>query len=488
MATPRPPIETARPVDLALRALTRSANGGRLWLGLAAVGLLVPGRTRRAALRGVGALAATSAVANGVLKPATRRRRPAIERTPLVRQLPRWPRSTSFPSGHAASAAAFTTAVTLERPAVGAALAPVAAAVAYSRVHVGVHHLSDVFAGIALGAGIALATQRWWPVRPARPVSARARTSAPALGEGQGLVVVVNPRSGTGDAPEQVRHLLPRAELLLLDTDLDLAAELDRRAPSARAFGVAGGDGTIAAVAAAALRHARPLAVFPAGTHNHFARDVGLESYDDSATALAEGDAVSVDVAVINGRAFVNTAVIGAYPDLVRRRDELTPRIGKWLATAVAAAGVLRTHQPVRLRIDGRPTTVWTLFIGNCGYTPRGPYPAWRPRLDDGQLDIQYLRKGSFSRTRTVLSSLAGVAQRSRAYRTWYATQVRIESLSGRVTVALDGEAGPRATEFQFGKLPDKLVVYAKPRPASGGHDRPHKPVTTRVASAMLDS
>ena len=64
-----------------------------------------------------------------------------------------------------ASAAAFATAVGLESPRLGLALAPLAAAVAYSRVHVGVHWTSDVVAGAALGVGVAALTRRWWPVR-----------------------------------------------------------------------------------------------------------------------------------------------------------------------------------------------------------------------------------------------------------------------------------------------------------------------------------
>lgn len=69
------------------------------------------------------------------------------------------------------SAAAFATAVTMEFPAAGAVVAPFAAAVAYSRVHTGVHWASDLLGGLALGNGVALAARRWWPVRPDLPGS-----------------------------------------------------------------------------------------------------------------------------------------------------------------------------------------------------------------------------------------------------------------------------------------------------------------------------
>jgi hypothetical protein len=58
---------------------------------------------------------------------------------------------------------------------------------------------------------------------------------------------------------------------------------------------------------------------------------------------------------------------------------------------------------------------VWIVFVGNCTYTPRGLSPAWRPRLEDGLLDVQYLRADlRFGRTRAVLATLLGVSEHAR--------------------------------------------------------------------------
>jgi undecaprenyl-diphosphatase len=450
-----------------MRRLSRSANKGRLWFALAAIGVLVPGRTRRAAIRAAGALAATSLVTNTVLKPLTNRKRPAIELTPIFRRLHRAPHTTSFPSGHSASAAAFATGAALEYPVAGAAIAPLAAAVAYSRIHVGVHHVSDVVAGFALGAGIAVATGRWWPVRPTGPTLAREHAPAARVRDGEDLVVVVNARAAgaDGDAGQAILDRLPAAEVVALDDRVDLAAELARRARSARAFGAVGGDGTVAAVAAAALRHRLPLAVFPAGSLNHFARDLGIGSFEDTVHALAAGDAVAVDVAAVNGVPYLNTAVIGAYPDVVKRRDQLRPRVGKWLGMAAAAGDVLHRQRPLRLFLDGEPVEAWTLFVGNGCYRWRGASPAWRPRLDDGWLDVRYLRADAqLSRTRTILSALAGRNERNGVHRSRLVTELRVESGSGPVPVARDGEPGEPASSFRFAKLPGTLVVYRPDR------------------------
>ncbi|WP_457540821.1 phosphatase PAP2 family protein [Williamsia sp. R60] len=140
--------------DTALRQLTLAANHGKLWMTIAVVMSLIGKRQRRAGLRGLGSLAGASLVSNTVLKPLIGRRRPTLDPAhphPLVRM----PWTSSFPSGHSASAAAFAVGAALERPRTAAVLFPLAAAVGYSRVHVGVHYPSDVIAGAAIGGGIA---------------------------------------------------------------------------------------------------------------------------------------------------------------------------------------------------------------------------------------------------------------------------------------------------------------------------------------------
>src|SRR3954470_17692738 len=145
---------------------------------------------------------------------------------------------------------------------------------------------------------------------------------------------------------------------------------------------------------------------------------------------------------------------------MVGRRDRLSSRIGKWLALTVAAAEVLRTQAPVSLVVNGQPLMVWILFVGNFCYSPRGLSPAWRPRLEDGLLDVQYLRADlRFGRTRAVLATLFGVSEHSRSYGHFDAEEVTVLSRSGPRQVAYDGEMGERATEFVFRKR-DELTVY----------------------------
>jgi membrane-associated phospholipid phosphatase len=146
-------------VDRALVGVGRVANYGRLWLLIAGALVGLGGRSGgRAAARGLIGLAIAATVANGPAKLLIGRRRPA---TGTQATLIRMPRSTSFPSGHSASAFGFATGASAEEPALTPVLLSLAAAVSYSRVHTGVHYPSDVAAGALIGVGSGLLAGRY---------------------------------------------------------------------------------------------------------------------------------------------------------------------------------------------------------------------------------------------------------------------------------------------------------------------------------------
>jgi membrane-associated phospholipid phosphatase len=144
-------------MDVALRRLSHAASYSRLWLGCSALLAACGGeRGRRAAENGLASIALTSAGVNLVLKPLGNRRRPdrQIYDVPVARQVT-MPRSTSWPSGHAASAFAFASGVGAAWPQAGIPLGVLASLVAYSRVHTGVHYPSDTIAGTVCGVALA---------------------------------------------------------------------------------------------------------------------------------------------------------------------------------------------------------------------------------------------------------------------------------------------------------------------------------------------
>jgi len=144
-------------LDDPLRRLSNAANGSRLWLAIAAILAVVGGkRGRRAAIEGVIAIGVTSASVNLVAKSVATRPRPdrADPATFVGRDIA-MPASSSFPSGHAASAFAFAYAVGRHVPILALPIRLLAGCVAYSRVHLGVHYPVDVAVGSIAGSGIA---------------------------------------------------------------------------------------------------------------------------------------------------------------------------------------------------------------------------------------------------------------------------------------------------------------------------------------------
>lgn len=171
--------EPAPALDHAMRRLSKAADHSKLWLALAA-GLAATGRPagRRAAIRGMLAVTVTSGTVNLAAKSLARRRRPDRlgAGVPGHRHVP-MPASSSFPSGHSASAFAFATAISRDLPWLAIAIQFTAGAVAYSRVHTGVHYPGDTVAGALIGASTGQAVSslfdRALAARAARPTVTR---------------------------------------------------------------------------------------------------------------------------------------------------------------------------------------------------------------------------------------------------------------------------------------------------------------------------
>lgn len=456
----------SREVDTAMHWVTRSADYSAIWVASAAVLATTQGRAgRRAAARGLLSVALTSALVNGPAKSAFKRSRPGNQLVPVHRVRHRVTRTSSFPSGHSASAAAFAVGAGSELHAAALPLGAMAALVGASRVRTGAHYPGDVLVGMAVGAMVAATTRRVWPAHPPEaalphPAHVDAAEERPT---GKGVRVVVNGDAGPGSADTPTDVLTERLpDLELIDSD-NLDEALARAREGADVIGAAGGDGTVNAVAAVALEDRLPLAVVPLGTLNHFARDIGLETPEDTVDALESGSVADVDVGLIADQVFLNTASLGAYADLVHVREKLEGRIGKWPAAVVALGRVLRSCPPLEVELDGTPRRVWMAFFGNCRYRPSGFAPSWRGRLDDGLIDVRVLSEDvPHARLRVLLAVLTGTLGTCRAYAHWTAASVTVRSLQGPLRLSRDGEVFDGPADFTVRKTDDRLRVYAR--------------------------
>lgn len=147
-------------VDRTFYTASELADWSLLWHLLA----VERGLRRRGDLDGtfriVTLIGAESLFVNGFVKSLFRRSRP-VHDSPRPHRLRR-PRSSSFPSGHASAAAVFFV-VAGEGDTLAPIYAVLAATVAASRIHVRIHHASDVVGGVLLGGVLGLGLRRWWP-------------------------------------------------------------------------------------------------------------------------------------------------------------------------------------------------------------------------------------------------------------------------------------------------------------------------------------
>jgi diacylglycerol kinase family enzyme/membrane-associated phospholipid phosphatase len=464
-------------LDRGLPLLSRSANHSGLWITIGASLAAGGGRRgQRAAIRGLASIGVTSLVVNQGIKRVVRRPRPSLRNVPAVRRVRVAPLTTSFPSGHAASAAAFATGAATELPQAGPPLALLAAAVGASRVYVGVHYPLDVLVGASIGAAIAGSTRRVWGTLPARAEDvppSEDRRRRPPNPDGAGIAVLVNPGSGSSsgeDVTETIRERLAQVQMRQLGDGDGLPDALEAALGDADVLGIAGGDGSVTAAAEVARERSAALLVLPGGTLNHLTRDLRVDRAEDALDAVAAGETVGVDAATIDGRLFLNSVGFGAYPDMLVHRERLRPVLGRWPSQVVAFVIALVGARPLELTLNGTRRRVWLGFVGNCRYEPAGIAPSWRPRLDDGRFDVRLaLADGRWSRLRLILAALSGRVPGTPAYVEEPAGELRVESAEASLRLARDGEhfEGPGA--FVIQKLAQRLEIYAPHR--VDGHD-----------------
>jgi hypothetical protein len=148
-------------------------------------------------------------------------------------------------------------------------------------------------------------------------------------------------------------------------------------------------------VAAAAAAHGLPFICVPAGTRNHFALDLGVDRRDVAGAldAFTDGFERRIDMADVNGHAFLNNVSLGVYGEAVRRSDYRDAKVRTLVATAERVLGPSGTAPALRLVDDaGREhAQLAVVLVSNNPYSLDPPVSGTRPALDSGKLGILIL-------------------------------------------------------------------------------------------------
>ena len=268
-------------------------------------------------------------------------------------------------------------------------------------------------------------------------------------------VLLVNPRSGGGKAARfdlvaQCRARGIEAIMFEPGDDLTMLATAAVR-DGADALGMAGGDGSQAAVAAVAAEHGLPYVCIPAGTRNHFALDLGIDATDVAGAldAFLDGQERRIDLGRVNGRLFVNNVAMGVYGAIVQSpayRDHKMRTVIDMLPELVGPGA-----QPFDLRFngpDGRAhDSAMVLLVSNnrYGVDPR-PQHGTRGDLDGGVLGV---------------IALAGPPPRGLTE--WSTPTFRVDSATP-IALGIDGESVEMEPPLDFELLPLALRIRTPPR------------------------
>ena len=203
--------------------------------------------------------------------------------------------------------------------------------------------------------------------------------------------LIVNPRSGTGSpSAEELRDAARERgiDVHFLEEGDDLP-EVARRA-NADVLGMAGGDGSLGAVAGVAIEQDIPFVCIPFGTRNHFARDIGLDR-DDPIGALAAFDGRRTAGRCRPGRRdrlFLNNVSLGLYARLVHRREHHRRRREALARLRALALTVKDRRRRQRFTIDGEPVRARLVLVANNAYSLDLLSLGERERIDEGLLHL----------------------------------------------------------------------------------------------------
>jgi YegS/Rv2252/BmrU family lipid kinase len=256
-------------------------------------------------------------------------------------------------------------------------------------------------------------------------------------------------------------------EVLELSPGLDCSKEVrERISRGVKLFIAAGGDGTVHHIVQAVAQTDAVLAVIPAGTYNHFARDLGIPlTWREALDVALNGASRRIDAARINERFFINNVSLGLYPELVARREEHGRDYPRWRARLYALYTTLRKYPHVTLSVEteSQQEVIRThvFMVSNNSYDlERFGVEAPRETLTEGKLTVYWLsHRSRWQLARIVARYMAGRVREIPGFTMFRTRAMRVQSSRAFLKVGIDGELFTLATPLRIVSVPQSVTV-----------------------------
>ena len=282
------------------------------------------------------------------------------------------------------------------------------------------------------------------------------------------IPVFLNPGAGRAD---EVRKAIAGLDTLVLrETDpADLARAItSAMREGARRIAIAGGDGSISSAAAVLVGTEVSLAIIPAGTLNHLAKDLEVPlDLREAASTAASGNVITIDAGRAGDRIFLNTSSVGAYVLFVKTRDRLERRLGYHLASFVAAVRLFYRLPvyTVRLDVDGQERRYVTpiVFIGVGERETK--LPELGGRVEGGRRGLHVMVVQGRGRARLLALAFAAVAKGLRSVSrgpmvdAFLLDRFGVEHTAEKARIAADGEIIDTTGTLEYTLLRDAVRV-----------------------------
>lgn len=282
----------------------------------------------------------------------------------------------------------------------------------------------------------------------------------------------LNPSSGVRFPATEKQALETAAreagfEVVHLGRDVNVTESIrERMQRGVRLFVAAGGDGSINHVIQPLVNSDAVLGVIPAGTYNHFAKDVGIPlDWHEALDVVLNGDTRQVDAARVNDRYFVNNLSMGLYPELVARREAKGRDYPRWKARLKAFYSTFEQYKHVSFTVETEhhqeAISTHVFMVSNNSYDlSRIGIEAPRNALNEGRLSVYWLpHLPRYQLMKFAAHYLAGRVTTAPGFRSFRTARMRVQSRHRHLRAGLDGEVFTFETPLVMTIVPQSLLV-----------------------------